>query len=86
MATDETALVCYLNDSGKDPSGLDEGRWDIPGLEFEHQGCRICIDVRLCAVLGTVDLVFPAEFSGVDLEGYGKRLHGWPPSAAPSGP
>jgi hypothetical protein len=64
-------------------SGLDEGRWDIPGLEVEHQGYRICIDVCLCAVLGTVGLVFPAEFPGADLEGYGKRLPGWPPSAAP---
>jgi hypothetical protein len=60
-------------------SGLDEGRWDFPCLAVEHQSNSMCIDVCLCAVLGTVGLVFPAEFSGVDLEGYGKRLPGWPP-------
>jgi hypothetical protein len=63
--------------------GLDEGRWDFPCLAVEHQSNSICIDVCLCAVLGTVGLVFPAKFSGVDLEGYGKRVPGWPPSAAP---
>ena len=67
-------------------SGLDEGRFDTPCLGVEHQGHRQCIDVCLCAVLGTVGLAFPAEFSGVDLEGYGKRVPGWPPSAAPSDP
>ena len=67
-------------------AGWDRGRWDTPGLEVEHQGYRQCIDVCLCAVLGTIGLVFPAEFSGVDLEGYGKRVPGWPPSAAPLDP
>jgi hypothetical protein len=72
--------VFALDEAG---SGLDEARFDIPGLEVEHQGRRAFIDVCLCAVLGTVGLVFPAEFSGVDLEGYGKRLPGWPPNLAP---
>jgi hypothetical protein len=67
-------------------AGLDEGRWSIPGLEVEHQGRREFIDVCLCAMLGAIGLAFPAEFSGVDLEGYGKRAPGWPPSAAPPGP
>jgi hypothetical protein len=67
-------------------AGWDMGRLDIPGLAVEHQGQRVFIDFCLCAVLGTVGLAFPAEFSGVDLEGYGKRVPGWPPSAAPSGP
>jgi hypothetical protein len=67
-------------------SGWGEARWDIPGLEVEHQGRRAFIDFCLCAVLGTVGLVFPAEFSSVDLEGYGKRVPGWPPSASPPGP
>ena len=59
-------------------SGLDEARWDIPGLEVEHQGHRLFIDFCLCAVLGAVGRAFPAEFSGVDLEGYGKWVPGWP--------
>lgn len=69
-------------------SGLDEGRWDFPCLAVEHQDHSICIDVCLCAVLGTIGLVFPAEFSGIDLEGYGKRVPGWPPvpSWPPPGP
>jgi hypothetical protein len=61
-------------------------RWDIPGLEVEHQGQRVFIDFCLCAVLGAVGLAFPVEFSGVDLEGYGKWVPGWPPSAAPPSP
>ena len=61
------------------PVSEDMARWEIPGLEVEHKGCRTCIHVCLYAVLGTVGLAFPAEFSGVDLEGYGKRLPGWPP-------
>jgi hypothetical protein len=54
-------------------SGLDEARFDIPGLEVEHQGRREFIDICLCAVLAAIGRAFPAEFSGVDLEGYGKR-------------
>ena len=65
--------------------GWDMARWDIPGLEVEHQGQRGFIDFCLCAVLGALGRAFPAEFSGVDLEGYGKRAPGWPPSAAPPG-
>jgi hypothetical protein len=60
-------------------AGFDEGRFDIPGLEVEHQGQRAFIDFCLCAVLGAVGLAFPAEVSGVDLERYGKRVPGWPP-------
>ncbi len=45
-------------------SGWDEARWDIPGLEVEHQGQRLFIDFCLCAVLGAVGRAFPAEFSG----------------------
>jgi hypothetical protein len=67
-------------------SGWNEARWEIPGLEIEHQGYRVFIDPCLCAVLGTLGLAFPAEFSGVDLERYGKRVPGWPPSTAPPGP
>jgi hypothetical protein len=67
-------------------AGWDRARWDIPGLEVEHQGQRGFIDFCLCAVLGALGQAFPAEFSGVDLEGYGKRAPGWPPSAAPPGP
>jgi hypothetical protein len=59
-------------------SGWDVGRWDIPGLEVEHQGQRLFIDFCLCAVLGAVGRAFPVEFSGVDLDGYGKRVPGWP--------
>jgi hypothetical protein len=66
-------------------SGWDVARWDIPGLEVEHQGQRLFIEFCLCAVLAAVGRAFPAEFSGVDLEGYGKRLPGWPPGAAPPG-
>jgi hypothetical protein len=53
-------------------AGWDQGRWDIPGLEVEHQGQRGFIDFCLCAVLGALGRAFSAEFSGVDLEGYGK--------------
>jgi hypothetical protein len=67
-------------------AGFDEGRLDIPGLEVEHQGQRVFIDFCLCTVLGATGLAFPAEVSSVDLEGYGKRAPGWPPSAALSGP
>ena len=67
-------------------SGWDMARLEIPGLEVEHQGRRAFIDFCLCAVLGALGRAFPAEFSGVDLEGYGKRVPGWPPSAAPPGP
>jgi hypothetical protein len=81
---DEKSIPVFaLDEAG---SGLDEGRFDIPCLAVEHQGYSICIDVCLCAVLGTVGLTFPAEFSGVDLESYGKRVPGWPPSAAPLDP
>ena len=59
-------------------SGWGEARWDIPGLEVEHQGQRAFIDFCLCAVLGVIGLAFPAEVSGVDLERYGKRVPGWP--------
>jgi hypothetical protein len=54
-------------------AGWDQARWDIPGLEVEHQGQREFIDFCLCAVLGAIGRAFPAEFWGVDLEGYGKR-------------
>ena len=81
---DEKSIPVFALD--KAGSGLDEGRFDIPCLAVEHQSYSICIDVCLCVVLGTVGLAFPAEFSGVDLEGYGKRVPGWPPSAAPSDP
>jgi hypothetical protein len=69
-------------------SGWNMARWEIPGLQIEHQGYRVFIDPCLCAVLGTLGLAFPAEFSGVDLERHGKRAPGWPPvaSAAPPGP
>src|SRR3984957_6335033 len=60
-------------------AGVDGGPLGISCLEVEHRGYRQCIDVCLCAVLGTVGLAFPAEFSGVDLEGYGKRVPRWPP-------
>jgi hypothetical protein len=80
---DERSLPIFA--LGMAGAGL-EGRLDIPGLAVEHQGQRGFIDLCLCAVLGTVGLVFPAEFSGVDLEGYGKRVPGWPPGAAPPGP
>jgi len=59
-------------------SGWNDARWDIPGLEVEHQGQRLFIDFCLCAVLGAVGRAFPAEFSGVDLARYGKRVPGWP--------
>jgi hypothetical protein len=65
-----------------DVRGRDEARWDIPGLEVEQQGRRAFIDFCLCAVLGAVGLVFPAEVSGVDLERYGQRVPGWPPALA----
>jgi hypothetical protein len=55
-------------------SGWGEARWDKPGLEVEHQGRREFIDICLCAVLVAIGRAFPAEFSGVDLEGYGKRV------------
>jgi hypothetical protein len=59
-------------------AGWDEARWDIPGLEVEHQGARVFIDSCLCTVLGAVGRAFTAELSDVDLEGYGKRVPGWP--------
>jgi hypothetical protein len=67
-------------------AGWDEARLDIPGLEVEHQGRRAFIDFCLCAALGTLGLVFPAELLDVDLEGYGKRAPGWPPVASASPP
>jgi hypothetical protein len=67
-------------------SGWNQARWEIPGLEVEHQGQRGFFDFCLCAVLGALGRAFPPEFSGVDLEGYGKRVPGWPPRAAPPGP
>jgi hypothetical protein len=63
-----------------------EARLGTPGLEVEHHGQRGFIDFCLCAVLGALGRAFPAEFSGIDLEGYGKRVPGWPPNAAPPGP
>jgi hypothetical protein len=63
-------------------AGWDMARWDIPGLQIEHQGHRVFIDPCLCAVLGTLGLAFPAELSGVNLERYGKRVPGWPPVAS----
>jgi hypothetical protein len=59
-------------------SGWDVSRWDIPGLEVEHHGQRVFIDLCLCAVLAAVGRAFPEEFSGVDLDGHGKRVPGWP--------
>jgi hypothetical protein len=66
---DEKSIPAFaLDEAG---SGLDEARFDIPGLEVEHQGQLFFIDLCLCAVLGAVGRAFLAEFSGVDLEGYG---------------
>jgi hypothetical protein len=58
-------------------AGWDEGRFDGPGLEVEHEGHRVFIDFCVCAVLGSFGRAFPAEFSSVDLERYGQRVPGW---------
>jgi hypothetical protein len=59
-------------------SGWNQARWEIPGLEVDHQGNRLFIDFCLRTVLGAFGRAFPAEFSGVDLESYGQKVPGWP--------
>jgi hypothetical protein len=76
---DEKSIPVFTFDGGGSLWG--EARWEV-----EHQGQRAFIDFCLCTVLGAVGLAFPAEVSSVDLERYGKRAPGWPPSTAPSGP
>jgi len=52
-------------------------RLGVPGLVVGHQGRSHYIDNCLCAVLGAFGRAFP-ELSGIDLEGYGQKVPGWP--------
>ena len=61
-------------------AGWGEGRWDVPGLQIEHQGKRVFVDFCLCAVLGSVGRAFSSEFKGIDLDRYGAMVPGWKPS------
>jgi hypothetical protein len=62
-------------------AGWDQGRWEVPGLEVEHQGNRVFVDFCLCAILGSFGRAFASEFSVLDLDRYGAMTPGWiPPS------
>jgi hypothetical protein len=54
-------------------SGLDESRFDKPGLLVVHQGHRLFVDFCVCAVLGAFGRAFPAEFLGIALDRYWLR-------------
>jgi hypothetical protein len=58
-------------------AGWDQGRWDVPGLEVEHQGQHAFIDSCLCAVVGSLGRAFPPEFEGLNLDRYGAMVPGW---------
>jgi hypothetical protein len=49
-------------------AGLDQGRWDVPGLEVEYNGQRLFVDWCLQAFLLSVRKLYPHHFHGVDFD------------------
>ena len=58
-------------------AGWNQGRWEVPGLEVEHQRQRVFVDFCLCAVIGSLGRAFPTEFWGLNLDRYGSMVPGW---------